>query len=200
MTTQAGAPNGDFPTRHATLDLDAAIAGRRSVRDYTAEPVPEETILELIGAAVHAPSASNGQPWFFTVVRDRALLDRLSDEVKAYLLATPGHERWRRSLEDPAYQVFHHAPALILVAATSTGGWAVEDCALAAENLMLAAWARGLGTCWIGFAQRYLETADGKRLLALPPDCVPVAPLVVGHPRTVPVPTDRREPEIRWIG
>lgn len=182
-----------------SLDLDVALRGRRSVRDYTPEPVAEESLAELIEAAVQAPSASNRQPWAFTVVLDRALLDRLSEATKAYLLQELGSERYRTWLEDPAYHVFHHAPALILISATSAGPWATEACALAAQNLMLAAYARGLGTCWIGFAQRYLQTPEGKRLLALPADGLPVAPLVVGYPASVPEPTARRAPDIRWL-
>ncbi len=60
------------------MDVNEAIAGRTSVRDYTAQALDGETIRHLIDAAVHAPNASNGQPWTFTVVRDQGLLDRMS--------------------------------------------------------------------------------------------------------------------------
>jgi len=71
---------------------------------------------------------------------------------------------------------------------------------LAAENLMLAAHSEGLGTCWIGFAQGYLNTPEGKNALGLPATWVPVAPIIVGHPTTAPRPVARKEPEIRWVG
>lgn len=64
-----------------TMELNEAIAGRRTVREYTSEAVDEQTIKRLIEAAVQAPSAVNEQPWTFTVVRDQAVLDRLSSEV-----------------------------------------------------------------------------------------------------------------------
>ena len=64
--------------------------------------------------------------------------------------------------------------------------WAVEDCALAAENLMLAARGAGLGTCWIGFSQGWLGTPEGKALLKLPAAYKPVAPIIVGHPKSAP--------------
>jgi nitroreductase len=71
----------------------------------------------------------------------------------------------------------------------------------AAENLMLAAYAAGLGgTCWIGFAQGFLNTPEGKKELALSDSCVPIAPIIVGHPKAAPSPVQRKEPEIRWIG
>jgi nitroreductase len=89
---------------------------------------------------------------------------------------------------------------LILISAVAQGPWIVEDCALAAQNLMLAAHAVGLGTCWIGFAQSFLNTADGKKALDLPAACVPVAPIIVGHPKAAPRPAPRKEPVIRWVG
>ncbi len=186
------------------MDINEAINGRRSTREYAADPPDDETILRLIDAAAKAPNASNEQPWTFTVVRDQAVLDSVSHAAKAHMLANlspgPRAARYRASLSDPDFHIFYHAPALIVISATADRPWAVEDCALAAENLMLAAHGVGLGTCWIGFAQGYLNTADGKDALGLPAAWVPVAPIIVGRPTTVPAPTARREPEIRWVG
>jgi nitroreductase len=105
-------------------------------------------------------------------------------------------------LEDPDFQLFYHAPSLIVISASQVGApWAVEDCSLAAENLMLAAYASGLGTCWIGLAQAWLGTAEGKTALQLDrDDAVPVAPIIVGYPKVQPGPVPRREPIIHWIG
>ncbi len=154
------------------MDLNDAICGRRSTRDFTAQAVDDQKIRRLIDAAVHAPSASNGQPWTFTVVRDQGLLNRVSDAAKVHMLATlpagPPSDRQRMSLSDPDFQIFYHAPVLILISGITERPWVVEDCALAAENLMLAAYADGLGTCWIGYAQGYLNTAKGKDALGLP--------------------------------
>jgi nitroreductase len=186
------------------MDLSEAISGRRSTRDFTAQAMDDESIRRLIDAAVHAPNASNGQEWTFTVIRDQSLLDRISDAAKVHLLATlpagPQSDRYRTSLSDPDFQIFYHAPALILISGVAQAPWVVEDCALAAENLMLAAYAAGLGTCWIGFAQGYLNTPEGKNALGLPATWVPVAPIIVGHPTTVPPPVARKEPEVRWVG
>jgi nitroreductase len=186
------------------MDLNEAISGRRSVREYTAQAIDERTIHRLIDAAVHAPSAVNQQPWTFTVVRDQSVIDRMSRDAKSHMLATmpasPHSDHFRSLLNDPNFHIFYHAPALILISAITPGPWIIEDCALAAENLMLAAYAAGLGTCWIGFAQSFLNTADGKRALGLPAAWVPVAPIIVGHAKATPPPVPRKEPEIRWVG
>ncbi|MGZ3411068.1 MAG: nitroreductase family protein [Xanthobacteraceae bacterium] len=185
------------------MERDKTIYGRRSVRGYTSQPVDEETIRRLIDAAVHAPNAVNAQPWTFTVVRKQGLLDDISRAAKAHMLATmppSAHsDRFRSHLSDESFQIFYHAPVLILISASEQGPWIVEDCALAAENLMLAAYTVGLGTCWIGFAQSFLNTAAGKDLLGLPAPWVPVAPIIVGHPKAFPAEVPRKPPEIRWV-
>jgi nitroreductase len=186
------------------MDLNKAIFGRRSTRDYTAQDVDGETIRRLIDAAVHAPNASNGQPWTFTAVRDQGMLDRISQAAKSHVLATlpagPQSDRYRTHLSEATFQIFYHAPALILISGIAPGPWVVEDCALAAENLMLAAYGVGLGTCWIGFAQGFLNTSEGKNALGLPVTSVPVAPIIVGYPKTDTAAVPRKEPEIRWVG
>ena len=186
------------------MDVNEAISGRRSLREYTAQPVDERIIRRLIDAAVHAPNAINQQPWTFTVVRDQSVLDRISRNAKSHMIATmpagPQSDHFRSLLNDPNFHIFYHAPVLILISAVAEGPWAVEDCALAAENLMLAAYAAALGTCWIGFAQSFLNTPDGKKVLGLPAAWVSVAPIIVGHPKAAPPPVPRKEPEIRWVG
>ena len=186
------------------MDINEGIAGRRSTREYTAQAVDEQTIRRLIDAAVHAPSAVNQQPWTFTVVRDQGLLDRISRDAKSHMLATmpagAQSDHFRSLLSDSNFQIFYRAPVLILISAIAQGPWIVEDCALAAENLMLAAYALQLGTCWIGFAQSFLNTSEGKNALDLPTAWVPVAPIIVGHPKAAPAPVPRKQPKIRWVG
>jgi nitroreductase len=189
------------------MDLNEAIAGRRSVREYTDKAPGEQAIRGLLDAAVRAPSAVNQQPWTFTVVRDQKLLEQVSREAQSYMLANApadaadAHaDHFRTMVRAPGFHLFYHAPVLILIAAAAPARWIIEDCAMAAENLMLAAHGAGLGTCWIGFAQSYLNTAEGKRLLGLSPVCVPMAPIIVGFPKSPTPSVPRKEPEVRWIG
>jgi len=185
------------------MDLKEAIYTRRSVREFGTDPVNEKTLRELIEAAVQAPSAVNQQPCSFCVVRDKALLTKISREAKAHMVKTSPvglmSHHFEQILNDSNFDIFYHAPALIVISTVSEIAWAVEDCALAAENLMLTARGAGLGTCWIGFAQAWLGTSEGKAALKLPPAYKPVAPIIVGHPKSVPSPVLRREPEIRWL-
>ena len=186
------------------MEFNKVITGRRSVRDYTLEALEEATIQLLIEDATQAPSAINRQPWNFTVIRDPLILDSISNEAKKEILATASENQYSEKilalLHDPNFHLFYHAPVLVLISVTATAPWMIEDCTLAAENLMLAAFSRGLGSCWIGFAQNFLNTAEGKKILGIPDSWVSVAPIILGHPKTWPPSTPRRPPTIHWVG
>lgn len=186
------------------MEVWEAIRSRRAVRDYRPEAVDEPTLRKLVTAASWAPSGMNDQPWQFTIVTDAVLLTEISERAKAWMLLNvrnmPKAAHFQDALRDPHFHLFYHAPALIVISAPSTAIWAKEDCGLAAQNLMLAAADSKLGSCWIGFAQGWLNTRDGKELLGLPDDNEVVAPLIVGYPtaRTPAVP--RKSPKINWVG
>lgn len=184
------------------MQFDDVVFGRRSVRDYRSDPVSQEDLSYVLKAAVHAPNPLNEEPWAFAVVRDQAMLDRVSRQAKSFLLNNSAFgmrpSQFRNQIAQPDFQIFYHAPVLIVISDIQETTWSVESCTLAAGNLMLAAHARGLGSCWIGFAQPWLQTEDGKTTLRLPHHYRPVAPIVIGHPRGVPPPAVRRAPVTTW--
>ena len=172
------------------------------VREFRTDSLDDNTLRQLIDAAIQAPSAVNQQPWRFTVVRDQVVLERISQNAKAYMLRTSpaalASPHFQSILSNAEFNIFYHAPALVVISAQN-GPWITEDCALAAENLMLAAYAAGLGTCWIGFAQGWLATAEGKAELKLPEDHVPIAPIIVGHPKSATPAVQRKPAKIDWL-
>ncbi len=177
-----------------------AIRERRAVRGYTSRKVEREVVRALLEAAVQAPSAMNEQPWSFVVIQDREQMWRHSERAKELVLAElePGTPRWDRRalLANPAYNVFYDAGTLILVCATTGTTQAQEDCCLAAQNLMLAAHAFGLGSCPVGFARGAFNEPLTKRALGIPESSSVVMPIIVGYPRLHPDPTPRREPHV----
>lgn len=186
------------------MNVLQAIHERRAVRDFKAEPVSAGLLYQLISAASWAPSAMNEQPWHFTIVTDKATLDEISGRAKTWMLQNfqtlPRPAHFRDILADPDFHIFYNAPCLVVISTTSKGPWMSEDASLAAQNLMLMAIDRGLGSCWIGFAQGWLNTPEGHQLLNLPEGAFVVAPIIVGHPRTPPPPVARKAPLVSWIG
>jgi nitroreductase len=198
----------DGPGPPPALDF---IYRRHAVRAFRPERLDEKTIRTLLAAAVQAPTAMHLEPWAFAIVQDRATLKRYSDHAKAMLLDATHHDLVRPSdasstrgarslLADPAFNIFYDAGTLIVICARPLGNFVTADCWLAAENLMLAAAALGLGTCCIGFAVPVMNTAEVKRELGIGADVTAVAPIIVGVPATAPVPPPRKTPEVlSWI-
>ena len=185
------------------MDLMDAICGRRAVRHYKIDQPSEYQIRQLIDAAVWAPSAVNGQGWHFTVITRRDLLDMISAKAKAWVL---GHEPLlvegdglKPLLNDPDYHLLHHAPVLIIIAAPSKDRWSAEICAVAAQNLMLAATGHGLASCWIGLAQDWLNSPEGRMAVDLPANDRVIAPIVLGYSAEEPHVAARRRPTVTWI-
>ena len=184
------------------MTLQEAIAGRCSVREYTGARLDDAAIAMLLNAAVRAPTAIHGESWRFVIVQDAARLARLSDRAK--LLLT---EQARRLHQHPGrhgfdafsradFNIFYNAGTLIVICGPGTGPFAVADCWLAAENLMLAACAMGLGTCVIGSAVTGLNTPEVKTELGIPAGMSAVAPIIVGVPADKGPATSRKEPRI----
>jgi nitroreductase len=184
------------------MELSKALYGRRATREYTPEPVERAQLDALIDAAIQAPSAMNLQPWGFCILRNTAMMDRISREANALMLKSPlptsPHHHLADMLGNPEFHIFYHAPVLILICAIGGGPWPPIDCTLAAQNLMLAAHGAGLGSCWIGLAQGWLETDAGRAALDLPENWQPVAPIIIGHPRGITPAPPRNKPELRW--
>ncbi|WP_246738119.1 nitroreductase family protein [Bradyrhizobium sp. CCBAU 051011] len=106
--------------------------------------------------------------------------------ICSQLLRALASHHFLHILNDPKFDIFYGAPGLVVISAAA-GPWALADFSFAAENLMLAAHAAGLGTCWIGFAQGWLGTCEGKPALKLPETDIPLTPIIVGHPKSVPL-------------
>ena len=133
-----------------------AILARRSVRSYRPDQLDRNTVQTLLEAAVRAPTAMHEEPWAFVVVQDHALLRRLSDLAKPIFIEEVRQrdsQGTRHSFDHftrPNFNIFHGANTLIIICAKPSSQFVTADCWLAAENLMLAASAVGLGSCVVG--------------------------------------------------
>ncbi len=162
------------------MDLFEAIKSRRSVRAFTREDVSEEEVEKLIDAARWAPSAGNIQPWEFIVVR--------KPEIKRRLSIAALHQAF-----------IEEAPVVIVVCANQLRSgrgygargvnlYCLQDTAAATQNMLLAACALGLATCWVGA----FREEEAKKVLNPPEGVRPVAIIPVGHPTEKPMARSRR--------
>ena len=189
-----------------TLSVMNAIQHRRSVRDYTSQAIEKSVIHMLLDVAVLAPTAMHEEPWSFVVIQDKKLLDRLSESAKKKVYSeaqgstSDQAKHTLHVVDKPDFHVFYNAGTLIVVYSKLPGSFVVADCWLAVENLLLAAYAQGLGTCVIGFAVSTLNTPEWQAELKIPAGMTAVAPVIVGVPAGETPTVPRKPAEIlTWI-
>jgi len=178
-----------------------AIYSRHAIRHYKDEIVDSELIDSLLDAAVQAPSAMHESPWAFVVIQDKSLLHAISEDVKRAILNKENHHSHTTQhginlVSQKNYEIFYNANTLIVICSRFQGPFVQADCWLAAENLMIAACAKGLGTCVIGFAIEALNTNPWKERLGIPPEMTVVAPIIMGIPSGEPTPIYRKPPKV----
>jgi nitroreductase len=157
------------------IEMDA-IFKRRSIRSFRPDPLDEPSLEKLLAAAMAAPSAGNEQPWHFVVVKDRALLEQLSQA-------------------SPYAQPCAGAAAAIVVCCDPSlvkheGFW-VQDCAAATQNILLEATDLGIGSVWIGIHPRAEREGAVRKILSIPPTIVPFSIVALGYPAEEKPPVDR---------
>lgn len=149
------------------MDAYEAILTRRSIRKYRSDPIPEAIVTDLLRAAMSAPSAGNDRPWHFIIMNERKLMDSVPEF-------------------HPYAAFIKEAPLAIVVCGdTSVGkidGFWVQDCSAAAQNLLLAIHARGLGGVWLGVYPLPERIEGARRLLNLPWHIMPLCIITLGYP------------------
>lgn len=181
-----------------TSNFQQIMLGRRSIRRYRPDPVPQSLIASVLEAAVWAPSAHNRQPWRFAVVQNQAQKEHLAGAMGARLrrdLAADGApESVIEADASRSYSRITSAPVLIALCLSMTDMdiypderrahneyiMAVQSVAMAGQNLLLAAHDAGLGACWM-CAPLFCPDVV-KDALKLPDDWQPQALLTMGYP------------------
>jgi nitroreductase len=148
------------------------ILSRRSIRRYEDKEIPEDVLDRIIEAGRHAPSAANKQPYRFVIVTDAELKKAISGLVSRFV---------------------KNAPLVIVGCANPkamlTGKWSTIDTTIALENMVLAAWSLGLGSCWIGS----FNEEKVKRSLKIPQDWKVVALVCFGYSAESPKQRKRKD-------
>ncbi len=158
-----------------------AIKSRRSVRSYKSDILSRETLQAIIEAGCYAPSGHNAQPWHFSVVQDRALLEEVN--IKAKNVMSGVTVDWIQNIgRNPAADITHKAPALILISCKKGSISGPTDCTAAMENMMIAAESIGVGSCWIGFSAFAFKDAGLMKKLGVPEGYEPQQAAVFGYP------------------
>lgn len=160
------------------------IRSRRSVRRFKQKPIPLDIIKEIVEDARFAPSGGNRQPWEFIVVNQKELLPRVFNNI--YFLLQRGRPKPK---EAPVCY-------LIVLGNPSLSSNYKIDCAFATQNILLSAWAEGLGSCVLGSVRR----KKLKKIFGIPESLEVVFVVALGYPAEEPVTEDGKGKAIRpWV-
>lgn len=140
------------------------ILNRRSIRAYQAEQIKDEELQTLLEAGKFAPSGMNRQPWYFSVIQNKDLLDKINAIVKEAVLNSGIPEMVNR-VKSENFSIFYGAPTLIVVSGDEKAATPQADCALAMGNMFLAAESVGIGSCWIHAIGQTFNSESGRAIL-----------------------------------
>jgi nitroreductase len=140
------------------------ILNRRSIRAYKQEQIRDEELNTILEAGVFAPSAINEQPWQITAVQNAELLHRINEACRTIVLKT-GNKIFAERAKSPEFSIFYNAPTLIIVLGYEKAIAPQVDCALALENMFLAAESLGIGSCWINAVIQLSSDEEGSAII-----------------------------------
>ena len=152
------------------MSLELMIS-RRSIRKYKADDVPQEILLKILEAGRHAPSADNQQPWHFIVITEPEIKEKFSKG------------QWNSFIKDSAFTIVGCA----YEGNDFSRKWSTIDTTIALQNMVIAAWSMGVGSCWIGD----FEEADVRRMLHVPRRWRIISLISFGYPDERPKVTPR---------
>lgn len=156
------------------------IRNRRSVRLYKPEQTKEEELQAILEAGIWAPSGHNGQPWHFTVIQNKELIDHMSQVCLTDMAAYPID--WIAKMGKTGKHIFHNAPTVIVVSGRKEAFLnPVVDCSAAIENMLLAAESLDIGSCWIGLARFFFDKPEELKALNLPEGYEPFYAVTFGY-------------------
>jgi len=185
------------------MELDECISKRRSVRSYNDLAVPKDIIKRILYAGVMAPSGMDLQPWHFTIIESREIINRLSKRTKEIVQrSVPLPEIMAAAFKSDRDVIFYGAPLVIMISVPKREDWRTVnllDCGLAAENMMLTAYQEGLGSCFIGYAS--FLNQDQKMLsgVGIPDNHELMATLIFGSTSEVPATRQREAKVLNWF-
>lgn len=185
------------------MQTQEALLNRRSVRRYKSDPIPEQDLMDVLEAALAAPSAINLQHWYFVVVKSPEAMAELKEIMKKVMIEFQPvlKERFARNpeqvdLTNNFLVSLGNAPVCVLAFFLKDDypdrDGAMQSVSAALENMLLAAWDKGLGSCWMSAPQR-MGFGPALQERFAPGKGEFVSAVTLGYPEVVPQMPPRRD-------
>lgn len=172
------------------------IKNRRSIRRYVEDQIKDEELDMIIEAAIYAPTGNNNQPWHFTIIQNKEIIDYLNVEAKKIMAEIMENlsDDWL-SIDEISgraqkvvkmgrsehFHIFYHAPTVIILSGKEDAAAPLPDCCAATQNILLAAESLDIGSCWIGIAKFCFENQDNIKKIGIPEGYKPYYAVSLGY-------------------
>jgi len=161
-------------------DVLNVIKNRRSVRKYKPKQLSDEELNMILEAGLYAPSAHNEQPWYFTVIQNKTLLDAINTRTKEIMMSSDSD--WIKKMgSQENFRVTYNAPTLIIVSGKSDAMAYQADCAAAIQNMLLAAESLNIGSVWLGLPRLIFDQDDLLEQFNIPQGYLPYYAISFGY-------------------
>ncbi len=172
------------------------IMSRRSIRKYKPQPVPRDTMKMILECGINAPNGMNKQSWAIRVVDNPEYINGITEVFKK--------KNADRVASDPNFKnMFRNAPTVVFIANDQSYDCSQIDCGLLGENMILAAWSMGIGSCCLGSPTRFMltepEAADYVKRLNLPEGYNLLYCIAFGYPDEAPEAKPRDAEKIQFV-
>ncbi|MGQ9744233.1 MAG: nitroreductase family protein [Candidatus Bathycorpusculaceae bacterium] len=179
------------------------IKSRRSIRRFKPEQIPDSALQEILECAIYAPNARNQQKWHFTVVQNEDMTNKMERIMKENMMRS-GVDFLMKRASDPNFSVFGNAPTVILITADKQAfsNFVQLDCALAAENVLIAAESLGIGSHIMTSTEFLFKSKQGdilKKELGIPDGYEHVCTIALGYKDETPTAKPRDKSVINYV-
>lgn len=159
------------------------IKERRTTRKFEDKQIAQSEVEKIVEAGLFAPSGHNQQPWHFTVVQNKELLNEISEATKE-VGKMSSNDILKKLSSNENLQIFYNAPTVIFVSGDSKSLTSRDDCSAAIQNMLLAAESLDIGGCWSGFVSLLFNSdkvEEYKKKLDIPDGYIPYYGVCLGY-------------------
>ena len=159
------------------------IMGRSSIGTYKPDQIEEEKLHVILNAGEYNRYAGARQLLHFTVAQNKELIDKMVRDM-VDIMSKSDNINNQKKAANPDYNTFYHAPTIVVVSGKEDNMFIEIDCAIATDNMLIAAESLGLNWCLIGSAELVLLKEDIKISLGIPDGFKPLYAVFLGYNAT----------------
>ena len=155
------------------------IKSRRSIRSYRTEQISQDELDAILEAGIFAATGVNMQPWYFTIIQKKEVIDDISEKARDVMKKSP--DARVVDMANRSDHLFYHAPTVIIVSGKSDDYLALTDCSAAIQNMLVAAESLNIGSTWVGSISYFLTLEAEVKKLNIPAGYKPFYAVCFGY-------------------